>query len=177
GTLAKLPKRDQQRAARSLAKLYPRLVGIFPTGRGQGANLPAGRLDTSAYPEAFLVAVARQEGSCAEAARTGREGSAAPGGLQRPGRVANRGSALYAICPDQRGPSESRFPYAIRPCGDEPLSSTAGCGKPHVRWCGRVPGRNPRYSTRYSAKDRRRHAEPRRGRHPLLRSVSLLFHA
>ena len=28
---------------------------------------------------------------------------------------------------------------------DEP---TAGCGKPHVRWCGRVPGRNPRHPTR-----------------------------
>ena len=25
---------------------------------------------------------------------------------------------------------------------------TAGCGKPHVRWCGRVPGRNPRHPTR-----------------------------
>ncbi len=28
------------------------------------------------------------------------------------------------------------------------LGSTAGCGKPHVRWCGRVAGRNPRHSTR-----------------------------
>src|ERR1039457_2746413 len=28
------------------------------------------------------------------------------------------------------------------------LVSTAGCGKPHVRWCGRVPGRNPRHPTR-----------------------------
>ncbi len=29
-----------------------------------------------------------------------------------------------------------------------PLGSTAGCGKPHVRWCGRVAGRNPRHPTR-----------------------------
>jgi len=28
------------------------------------------------------------------------------------------------------------------------LRSTAGCGKPHVRWCGRVSGRNPRHPTR-----------------------------
>jgi hypothetical protein len=27
-------------------------------------------------------------------------------------------------------------------------SPTAACGKPHVRWCGRVPGRNPRHPTR-----------------------------
>src|SRR5207245_11517946 len=32
---------------------------------------------------------------------------------------------------------------------------TAGCGKPHVRWCGRVPGRNPRHPTR-SAPSRHR---------------------
>jgi len=32
--------------------------------------------------------------------------------------------------------------------GSTPERSTAGCGKPHVRWCGRVPGRNPRRPTR-----------------------------
>ncbi len=30
------------------------------------------------------------------------------------------------------------------------LDSTAGCGKPHVRWCGRDNGRNPVISTRSS---------------------------
>ena len=28
-------------------------------------------------------------------------------------------------------------------------SPTAGYGKPYVRWCGRVPGRNPRHPTRF----------------------------
>jgi hypothetical protein len=28
------------------------------------------------------------------------------------------------------------------------LDSTAGCGKPHVRWCGRGNGRNPVAPTR-----------------------------
>ena len=38
---------------------------------------------------------------------------------------------------------------AIRPCGQvRPLRSTAVCGKPHVRWCGRGGGRNPATSTR-----------------------------
>ena len=32
--------------------------------------------------------------------------------------------------------------------GRPPESPTAECGTPHVRWCGRVPGRNPRHSTR-----------------------------
>ena len=33
---------------------------------------------------------------------------------------------------------------------DLPPGPTAGYGKPYVRWCGRVPGRNPRYPTRSS---------------------------
>ena len=33
----------------------------------------------------------------------------------------------------------------LRAWEGSPLNGpTAGCGKPHVRWCGRVPGRNPR---------------------------------
>jgi hypothetical protein len=30
----------------------------------------------------------------------------------------------------------------------KPLGPTAGCGRPHVRWCGRGNGRNPVTSTR-----------------------------
>ena len=60
------------------------------------------------------------------------------GVIERPRRVASSGGALYAKAVDQRGPSANRVLYAIRSCGDEPLSSTAGCGKPHVRWCGSV---------------------------------------
>src|SRR6266852_2376986 len=38
---------------------------------------------------------------------------------------------------------------AVRSCGcSTPLTSTAGCGKPHVRWCGREQGRNPLPPTR-----------------------------
>jgi hypothetical protein len=34
-----------------------------------------------------------------------------------------------------------------------PLGPTAGCGKPHVRWCGRGDGRNPVTSTRSGDRD------------------------
>jgi hypothetical protein len=41
-----------------------------------------------------------------------------------------------------------RHPTLRPPC-KAPLRSTAGCGNPHVRWCGRVPGRNsPGHPTR-----------------------------
>ena len=35
-----------------------------------------------------------------------------------------------------------------------PLGSTAGYGKPYVRWCGRVQGRNPLHPTRSSTASR-----------------------
>ena len=42
------------------------------------------------------------------------------------------------------------FWMPIGSCGLKlrPPRSTAGCGKPHVRWCGRAPRRNPGHSTR-----------------------------
>src|SRR6266853_4166551 len=52
-------------------------------------------------------------------------------------------------CAQQRDPAPVRFSPTIGSCGPvRPLGSTAGCVKAHVRWCGRVPGRNPRHSTR-----------------------------
>src|ERR1039457_4241911 len=63
GTLGRSPESHQQRTEESMGKLYPRLVGILPTGRGQGADLSAGRLDTTAHPEVFLVAVAQPKGT------------------------------------------------------------------------------------------------------------------
>ena len=36
------------------------------------------------------------------------------------------------------------------------LDSTAVCGKPHVRWCGRTDGRNPVSPTRSCASSSRR---------------------
>src|SRR5579863_4463822 len=102
----------------SLEELYSGLVGILPTGRRQAGDIPAGRLDTSAYPEVVLAAVEQQEGSRAKTARSGRERTAVESGLQRPGRVARCGGALYAKGAEQGGPSENRLPGAIRPCGE-----------------------------------------------------------
>lgn len=73
--------------------------------------------------------------------------------------------AMYERLMEERGladsqiakPSESPFKRnlasiwlsdAIRGFRVKSMCLTAGCGKPHVRWCGRVTGRNPRDSTR-----------------------------
>jgi hypothetical protein len=69
--------------------------------------------------------------------------------------------AMYERLMEERGladsqiakPSESPFKRnlasiwlsdAIRGFRVKSMCLTAGCGKPHVRWCGRVTGRNPR---------------------------------
>jgi hypothetical protein len=58
--------------------------------------------------------------------------------------------AWEAVKRNQGAPGIDRMTVdAIRPCGQvRPLRSTAVCGKPHVRWCGRGGGRNPATSTR-----------------------------
>src|ERR1017187_8734110 len=54
----------------------------------------------------------------------------------------------------RKAPNPSECSEATRPRdreGSTPSGPTAVCGKPHVRWCGRVPGRNPRHPTRSPA--------------------------
>ena len=123
--------------------------GYFRLAEEPPTDLPAGGLDPTAHPEMLLVAVARTgrdgSGNCGALGLTGPH---AEGGSQQPGSVA---------CGQDRQSAQRRCPT---PCCDaigflmpsdlaahKPLSSTAGCGKPHVRWCGRVTGRNPRHST------------------------------
>ena len=54
-------------------------------------------------------------------------------------RVASRVSGRHPVRCVDGGKSSERYP---------PLAPTAGCGRPHVRWCGRGNGRNPVASTR-----------------------------
>jgi hypothetical protein len=56
-----------------------------------------------------------------------------------------------------KAPNPSECPGLSSPRAWEgrlPCDPIAVCGKPHVRWCGRVPGRNPRHPTRSCVKMR-----------------------
>ena len=61
-------------------------------------------------------------------------------------RPTRSGEAMPGLC----GPFDGEpCTSSIRTRGHlRSLGSTAGCGTPHVRWCGRVAGSNPRHSTR-----------------------------
>src|SRR5215203_5983354 len=105
-------------------------------------------MDTQAHPGMLLAAVAWTRRKRATATPTRAEGANAESCREFSGSLAlgqNRESAKGAL---ERRPAEIRLSDAIGSSGSvTPLVSTAGCGKPHVRWCGRVTGRNPRHST------------------------------
>jgi hypothetical protein len=62
-------------------------------------------------------------------------------------RVASRVSGRHPVRCVDGGKSSERYP---------PLAPTAGCGRPHVRWCGRGNGLNPVASTRSECRRNRR---------------------
>jgi hypothetical protein len=66
-----------------------RLVGVLPTGRKPPADLPAGGMDSQAYPEMLLAAVARTGGERAEAAPARTARAHAEGGGKQPGSLAS----------------------------------------------------------------------------------------
>ena len=73
-------------------------------------------------------------------------------------RTKQRGVTTAVATPDwpttgrtRKAPNPSECSQAIRPRdrdGRTLSGPTAVCAKPHIRWCGRVPGRNPRHPTR-----------------------------
>src|SRR5579885_1720744 len=132
-----------------MATVHLGLVGILPDRRGPTVTVPAGTLDPQAYSEVLLASLARRGGSEAQIAVAGVERPAAESCTQQPRSMARgaHGQSQYGAV--QGVPATLWFLTAIGPCGGvTPLTSTAGCGKPHVRWCGRVQGRNPLRSTR-----------------------------
>ena len=87
--------------------------------------------------------------TAAEPAISGVEGPPAEGGSQQQRGPGRQCALQLTHRPFPTRSCDAPVSFPIGSCGHSgPLSSTAGCGKPHVRWCGRVPGRNPRHSTR-----------------------------
>src|SRR5438552_6235150 len=116
GVMAKLPESDQQRAAGHLARLRPRLVGIFPSGRGTPEPLRIGGLDTATHSELLLAAVGQLAWTTAQAAELGPERTPAKGGAQFQGSVANCSQSKLADGAEQRGFAAPWILDAIRPC-------------------------------------------------------------
>ena len=148
------PKNERAELNENLARLRSRLVGLLPAGRGSPQPPSTGRLETAPHSELLLAAVEELARTTAKAAATGTERTPVEGGAQFQRNVANCGQLELAECVKQRGVATPRVLLTIRPCFPVKWKrrSTAGCGKPHVRWCGRVvPGRNPRHSTQSAA--------------------------
>ena len=150
GDLARRPRGHESAIAGRVAAVRDRLVGVLPTGREPASNLRTGRLDQTAHPEMLLAALAQCAGSLPRFAALGRARVDAALCADATRRLVRRGAA-----DDAHGLVEA-YLVALWVCDAvgsrgrkvKPPGSTAGYGKPYVRWCGRVPGRNPRHSTR-----------------------------
>src|ERR1017187_8383173 len=102
-----------------------------------------------AYPEMLLAEMARPERAGAKAPTAGVERHGSRRSDEQSWRVESGRPTRAASSFKQLGPATIRLSRSIGSCKPVRLpGSTAGCGKPHVRWCGRVAGRNPRHSTR-----------------------------
>jgi site-specific DNA recombinase len=148
--VAKLSEQDQRAVAGRLAALRARLVGLLPLGRRTKAHLPAGGMDQATHPEMLLAALARRAGTGTGLAAAGSASPAAAHGAYESRGVVHGGHLDRARGVEDRHAAALWLLDAIGSCGPRlrPPRSIAGCGKPHVRWCGRVPGRNPRHPTR-----------------------------
>ena len=79
----------------------------------------------------------------------GNQGSRARGGEQSARRLACGRPTGITAGAEQLRPASARLSVSVESYDQlGSPGSTAGCGKPQVRWCGRVAGRNPRHSTR-----------------------------
>ena len=98
----------------------------------------------------LLAALAREAGAPAGLTPAGSGGAAFEDGTDPLWRLAHGAELAASERALERDPAQVWVCDAIGACGAElrPLGPTAGYGKPYVRWCGRVPGRNPRHSTR-----------------------------
>ena len=119
--------------------------GAVPTSRRCAVRtLPgsasANRLKTSSF-RIRPVSISRLLVAVGCALRTRKGARCAP---YRAGTLSDLTDRL-----EQRPSPALGFICSIGSCGNlKPLGSTAGCGRPHVRWCGRGNGRNPVTSTR-----------------------------
>src|ERR1017187_4060134 len=102
-----------------------------------------------AYPEMLLAEMARPERAGATAPTAGLERHGSRRSDEQSRRVESGSPTRAASSFKQLGPTTIRLSRSIGSCKPvRVLGSTAGCGNPHVRWWGRVTGRNPRHSTR-----------------------------
>jgi hypothetical protein len=138
------------RATRRMAAIRPRLVGILPTSGGPPKHFPARGMDPSTHSELLLATVAQLAGTPEATVRLGAEIPPPEGGPQLERSVDDRPESRDAEGAEQYGTAALWLPgcHQILLTIKKRLRSTAVCGKPHVRWCGRVPGRNPRHPTR-----------------------------
>ena len=140
--MARRPIGHESAVARRVAAAGSRRVGLLPAGRTAARDFRTGRMDTTAQWEVLLAALAQRHGTPAGITPAGHSGTAVEVGAGTPRRMAHGGERADADRVVECAVAAVRVCDAIGSCGAKlrPPGSTAGYGKPYVRWCGRVTG-------------------------------------
>ena len=148
--LAQWSQCHESGVTRRVAAIRGGLVGIVPTGPAASECLSAGRLDPATQAEVLLAALAQEARPPESVTAAGGGRRAAACSRDASWSVEYGASCVVAHGAVERHSETLRVGGAIESCGVQvrSLDPTAGYGKPYVRWCGRVPGRNPRHPTR-----------------------------
>ena len=144
------PEPDRRATTRRMAALHPDMVGQLRVGQlaaGSGkAHRVCRRVD--AHVKVLLVVLASPASQTVRVQAIGRARPSLGQGPLREGRVGYGGGfrSCNKLCrtPRCNAMNLSYRGYRHRYTSGWCLYSTAGAGKPHVRWCGRITGRNPR---------------------------------
>ncbi len=142
GDLVRQPLGHESAVTRRVAAVRSRLVGILPVGGATACDFPTGRMGAAAHTEMFLAALAWRNGTPAGFTSVGHWGTVVETGSGTSRRLAHSGERTVADSVIECNVAALRVCDAIGSCGANvrPLGSTAGYGKPYVRWCGRVAG-------------------------------------
>jgi hypothetical protein len=132
------PLRGSLRLAVSLrSALWP--------GRGTEKHFETERLDTPPHEEMLLATLAQCQRTPSRPRPTGHPAIAKKSSPQQSWGLAHGAKPRDAGSPQQPRAQEIWADHTIRPREiNHATLPTAGCGKPHVRWCGSPDGRKSR---------------------------------
>ena len=132
-----------------MASVYRWLVELLQLCDPARADAGPIGLDPAAHAQVFLAALAQSCGS-AQCVYPSRGARPSPRRGWKPPRCLADGTACRGPSGAQDEDAESLWAWiALGTRGLSPLDSTAGCGKPLVRWCGRGDGRYSVTPTRF----------------------------
>lgn len=128
-----------------MERLSTRLVGLLQTSRRPTKHHGYERLDTPSHQKVLLATLAQRQRTPSGLSEAGHPTIAGENRAQQSRSLENGAAPRASRSPQQPRAQEIWVHHAKRPrVIKHTCDPTAGCGKPHVRWCGSPDGRKSR---------------------------------